>query len=151
MIALFDLDGTLADLTHRLHLIKKEKPEWDEFFSRCGLDRPNQWCADLMAALHASGYVIEIVSARPPGVEPHTRDWLKMHEIVYHRLNLIGDSKTPDHELKRAWLRSRADRRDIAFVVDDRQRVVDMWRDEGLVCLQCNAWDEYHKPGVFSG
>jgi hypothetical protein len=30
-------------------------------------------------------------------------------------------------------------------VVDDRQRVVDMWREEGLTCLQCYAWKEFKR------
>jgi hypothetical protein len=25
----------------------------------------------------------------------------------------------------------------VLFVVEDRNRVVEMWREEGLVCLQC--------------
>jgi len=29
------------------------------------------------------------------------------------------------------------DRKKILFVVEDRSRVVEMWRGEGLVCLQC--------------
>jgi hypothetical protein len=29
------------------------------------------------------------------------------------------------------------DRSKILFVVDDRRRIVEMWRSEGLVCLQC--------------
>jgi hypothetical protein len=30
---------------------------------------------------------------------------------------------------------------DIAFCIDDRQSVVDMWRSKGLVCLQCAKGD----------
>jgi hypothetical protein len=29
------------------------------------------------------------------------------------------------------------DKSKILFVVEDRNRVVEMWRSEGLVCLQC--------------
>jgi hypothetical protein len=29
------------------------------------------------------------------------------------------------------------DKRKVLFVVEDRNRVVEMWREEGLVCLQC--------------
>jgi hypothetical protein len=29
------------------------------------------------------------------------------------------------------------DKRKVLFVVEDRNRVVEMWRKEGLVCLQC--------------
>lgn len=29
------------------------------------------------------------------------------------------------------------DKYDVLFAIDDRSSVVDMWRDLGLVCLQC--------------
>ena len=32
MIYIFDTDGTLADLTHRLHFIQQFKPDWNAFF-----------------------------------------------------------------------------------------------------------------------
>ena len=51
-----------------------------------------------------------------------------------------GDN-TPDQELKRAWLHAYGKER-ILFTVDDRQKVVDMWREEGLTCLQCADWKE---------
>ena len=31
---------------------------------------------------------------------------------------------------------------EVGFIVDDRQRVVDMWREKGYNVLQCNAWKE---------
>ena len=54
-----------------------------------------------------------------------------------------GDS-TPDQDLKRDWLRGYGKER-ILFAVDDRQKVVDMWRAEGVVCLQCAAWQEFKR------
>ena len=52
---------------------------------------------------------------------------------------------TPDQDLKKKWLYSFGKDR-VLFVVDDRQRVVDMWRAEGITCLQCEAWPEYKRP-----
>ena len=51
------------------------------------------------------------------------------------------DKFTPDQDLKRTWL-NQFGKEDILFVVDDRQKVVDMWREEGLTCLQCADWEE---------
>jgi phosphoglycolate phosphatase-like HAD superfamily hydrolase len=138
-----DLDGTLANLDHRLPLIKKEKPEWESFFEQSVTDIPNQWCVDLLSALFNSGYTVEIVSGRP--FDDTTKNWLETHGIKYHALWLLGDRKTPDHILKMEWLRNQITKENIAFVIDDRQKVVDMWREEGLVCLQCNSWEEYKR------
>ena len=44
---------------------------------------------------------------------------------------------TPDEVLKRGWLESRPKILERVFlVIDDRQKVVDMWREMGLTCFQ---------------
>lgn len=30
-----DLDGTLANIDHRLHYIKQNKPDWNAFYGAC--------------------------------------------------------------------------------------------------------------------
>ena len=42
----------------------------------------------------------------------------------------------PDEVLKKDMLDKYLDINDIFMVVDDRQKVVDMWRSLGLICLQ---------------
>lgn len=144
-----DLDGTLANIDHRLHYIKREKPDWDGFFKACVDDKLNDWCAELITAMRNTFKTVLIVSARSKLVEVETKEWLDKifgpffsdYALVMLREN--GDT-TPDDDLKIKWLHSYGKER-ILFVVDDRQCVVDMWRSEGLVCLQCYAWPEW-KP-----
>ena len=48
-----------------------------------------------------------------------------------------GDMRfMPDEILKKKMLDKFVDIDDVLFVVDDRNKVVDMWRDLGLVVLQ---------------
>jgi hypothetical protein len=54
--------------------------------------------------------------------------------VSYHELRLRRDGS--DTVAKREML-DGLDRTQILFIVEDRSRVVDMWRAEGLVCLQC--------------
>lgn len=139
-----DLDGTLANVDHRTHFVRREKPDWDAFYSACDLDSVNEWCSELMGGLANRSYLIRIVSARRRTEEQKTRDWLKNNNIYFDRLELLRapDDYSPDIVLKKAWLDSYGKDR-ILFVVDDRQKVVDMWRAEGLICLQCYAWPEF--------
>jgi hypothetical protein len=52
------------------------------------------------------------------------------------------DNTTPDAELKEQWLDAAlTEGQTIEFVVDDRKRVVDMWRRRGIFCLQCAEGD----------
>lgn len=140
-----DLDGTIANLDHRLHLIAGDKPDWDEFYKLCDGDTVNEWAVDILGALFSCNRKVIIVSARRDTELTKTKLWLKKNNIVYDEIFLLrkdGDY-SPDTELKKKWLYAEQGRKeDIICVIDDRQKVVDMWRGEGLVCLQCYAWEE---------
>jgi hypothetical protein len=141
-----DIDGTLAGISHRLHYIRESPPNYDAFFATVEGDSLHEWCKQLIVAFYGR-YRIVLVSGRPHRTLEATKRWLAKHEVPYDELNLVrgdGDFR-PDQELKRKWLHGYGKER-ILFTVDDRQRVVNMWRDEGLVCLQCDAWAEPERP-----
>jgi FMN phosphatase YigB (HAD superfamily) len=148
-VVVFDLDGTLANIDHRVHLVRSKKPQWDKFYAQCVDDRVNEWCKEMMNSFHAQQYSVYIVSARPETYRKETEEWLYRKGVNYTKLVMVRPSRdyTGDADLKRAWLKEFG-KENILFVVDDRQRVVDMWRQEGVVCLQCYAWEEYkHAEG----
>lgn len=146
-----DLDGTLANIEHRTHLIRCDKPDWRSFYRSCVSDTPNEWCVSLVQSLCSYGFKVLIVSARSKEVEFETNAWLAKclgsNDRVkwdLHILREVGDY-TPDHILKKRWLSSYG-KDNILFAIDDRKRIVDMWRSEGLICLQCAEWEEYRRP-----
>ena len=52
-------------------------------------------------------------------------------------------SFTPDDKLKNDWLNTKfPDKDDVLCVFDDRDKVVDMWRRNGISCFQV-------APGTF--
>lgn len=140
---IFDLDGTLADISHRLHYIKRlpiSKQDWSDFFEACDKDVPIKTVTKVMHAHVAAGHNIWIVSGRSIQVKQKTIDWMVNHTGI-SSFNLImrdiGDH-TPDHDLKRGWLLDGPlpPKKNILCVYEDRKRVVDMWRKEGLTCFQ---------------
>lgn len=137
-----DLDGTLADLAHREHHVRGKKKNWPKFFEGMNLDPINVWCRELIVAMQTQGYRIAIVSGRPDSYASVIREWLKTHDVQYDALHLRreGDYRSDDI-VKREILHEHFKKEDILFVVDDRERVVKMWREEGLVCLQCAPGD----------
>ena len=147
-----DLDGTLANIDHRLRFIRgdKDKKDWNGFYGAVGQDTINEWCVELIRAFRLAGYSIVIVSARRQSCLEETKKWLLNNHIFLHQ-NFMGtfelfllrknNDYTPDVDLKRDWLH-KFGKDKILFVVDDRARVVNMWREEGLVCLQCADWEE---------
>ena len=140
-----DLDGTLADIEHRRRFITGPKKDWKAFHEACVDDPPNDWCVSLVKSLRAAGHPIELVSGRSQEVEAQTRDWLArvFGDLTGIRLVLLRGrgNMIKDTELKRQWLK-RFGKERVLMAVDDRKRVVDMWREEGVVCLQCDDWEE---------
>ena len=141
-IVIFDLDGTLADITQRRALatdIGTGKMDWDIFFDpkHIDLDVPNQQVIDMANMLHSQGYLIYIFSGRSDKTEDATIAWLDKHNVNYDILHMRpqGLLYKPDNDLKQGWLDTiKKDR--VAMVFDDRQQVVDMWRANGLTCFQ---------------
>lgn len=141
MIIIFDLDGTIADCEHRRPLVVAK--QWREFYAACGADKPVKGIVQLMHATRAVGHTNVVLSGRSDEVRNTTEDWMEDNEIPLHFLVMRKEGDyTPDDILKLAMLNTfLADRNltsaDVLFIVDDRKKVVDMWRREGYLCLQC--------------
>lgn len=150
---IFDLDGTLADCEHRRHLVngrsRGETPQWDEFYRRCVYDEPiipMVFTCKTMALAHN----IEIWSGRSLAVLNETTEWLDKY-LRFNgdmpawnelRMRPVGDT-TPDDQLKERWLKEHAaaGKEPIDLVFDDRKKVVDMWRRNGIMCAQVAPGD----------
>lgn len=141
---IFDLDGTLADASHRTHLLEGEKtPEiWNEFFSLCALDKPIPHVIAIFQALHLRAD-IWIWTGRSDVVMRQTEEWLDEHvwRCSRARRNLRmrpAHNHEPDHVLKKSWLDSMLieERQRLQAVFEDRSGVVRMWRDAGVPCYQ---------------
>lgn len=139
---IFDLDGTLADLGHRLHHIQKEKPDWDTFNKMCSYDEPKHDIITLLHVMANSGFRIAIFTGRMETVRTQTIDWLKQQHIHYDLLVMrkAGDHRS-DTVVKEEMLKNHLYIGDILFTVDDRDKVVQLWRDLGLTCLQVQKGD----------
>lgn len=134
---LCDLDGTLALNEHRQHFIEGANKDWDAFFLACDGDTPNHPIIALLWMIDP-GIDIHIVSGRSDIAKDMTKDWLRYHDVPYTSLIMReqGDF-TPDHVLKKQWIESEGwTPEDVFLVLDDRDKVVKMWRDEGFTCLQ---------------
>ena len=137
---IFDIDGTLADIEHRRHFVTGGRSHWAKFNALMGDDTPNAPVVSLYMALWQTGiYNIEIVTGRSEVYRAVTENWLVWNEIPFTRVTMRADKDNrPDHVVKEEILeRFRAEGLDIKFTVDDRQQVVDMWRRNGITCLQC--------------
>ena len=146
-IYIFDIDGTVALIDHRVHILdeKYDSDRWRRFYAACDQDLPNTPVIKTMERLKLCGAEILFFSGRSDEVRGKTVEWLAEHtsfmsfELTPAVLSMrqLGDY-TADDELKRSWLDGMLpeDRNRITAVFDDRDKVVKMWRDSGLCCFQ---------------
>ena len=92
-----------------------------------------------------AGYQTVIISGRDDLVALMTTEWLERHDVVFNSLamRLHGDFR-PDEiiKLEMAAATIGEDWKDrVLCVFDDRQKVVDMWRREGVTCFQVAPGD----------
>ena len=147
---IFDLDGTLALIEHRRHIIEdpsRDGSKWRRFYAACVDDLPNEPVIRVMESLRRFADVW-IFSGRSDEVRQQTEDWIERHTSFTHgglrdgalTMRQEGDY-TADDVLKKQWLDNMLvdDRQRLVAVFDDRDRVVKMWRDAGVPCFQVAA------------
>jgi hypothetical protein len=125
-----DVDGTLALNTHR------NPYDW----RAAGDDVPNLAAVTASQALatHPSIAAIIVISGREERARAVTAKWLKSKGVPYDLLLMRsnGDSR-PDEVVKEELFRRHIEPSyHVIGVLDDRDRVVRMWRRLGLACFQ---------------
>jgi len=136
-IVIFDIDGTLADVSERIHHVKKKPKNWNAFFQGMAQDKAIQSMVRLCNILYTSGIKILLCSGRNEEHWPQTVQWLAQQGVNYHELILRRDGDMRSDTVVKREMLAGIERSKILFVVEDRSRVFEMWRSEGLVCLQC--------------
>jgi FMN phosphatase YigB (HAD superfamily) len=142
-IILFDLDGTLADCSHRLHYIKGLDKNWDAFHLACINDAPIKHMIDLYKSISEHMFECWIVTGRSEMARKATEWWLGEQLIEPDRLIMRPEKDyTEDTILKIRWLEDGTIPKErVAFALEDRYRVVKAWRDAGIPCLQVTDGD----------
>lgn len=137
-----DLDGTLADMKHRLHFIKDKPKNWKAFETGISQDTVIESMRTLIQTLKQSHEIL-IVTGRSHRSFDATLQWLEDNDIPFSRIFMRDDNDyRADFLVKKDLLdKIREDGYDVLLAIDDRDRCVAMYRENGLVCLQCANGD----------
>ena len=132
-VAVFDIDGVLADVRHRLHHIESGRRDWDGFFASVSNDPAlAEGCQAALQAV-ASGLTLIYLTGRPERCRPDTLQWLGAHGLPEGELIMRRDSdRRPARVLKVEALRRIASRAQVAYLVDDDAEVVAAAADAGF-------------------
>jgi 3-deoxy-D-manno-octulosonate 8-phosphate phosphatase KdsC-like HAD superfamily phosphatase len=166
-IIICDLDGTIANVQHRLHYIKNPdgtmKPyaerDWNSFNAACGDDEPYMDNIEILQSLvlgmgdgcNVCGAIereFYFFSGRNESVRSETIEWLQRHvpitedrdwELYMRSENDFRPDTTVKYEM---MYELKIMPEDVLCILDDRQSVVDMWRENGFRVMQVDAWKE---------
>lgn len=152
MDIIFDIDGTVANLDHRLHLVKNDKPDWEKFHQLVGDDSVIEQMKamyDILTHDAFPAHRVLFASGRSETCRGDTEDWLERHGFAgYTKLymrpefdpNRPGKRDTrPDTEIKaEMYEQMKADGYDPKICFDDRLRVSRTWAELGVFCFCVN-------------
>ena len=160
---IFDVDGTLMNVEKRVSFAKKHKKDtdrvmdWDIFLDPMVMlefDTPNRDVIGVVKALYKSDYEedvsnnnyfnqIIITSARNERHRDVTIKQLEFAGIKYSAMYLRDDGDMrPDDIVKEELLgKIRADGYNPTVAFDDRNQVVNKWRELGINCYQVRSGD----------
>lgn len=138
---LVDVDGIIADGWHRQHFLQDGKKDWKNFFANAFQDTPIDGSVQLTQSIDPSTAVV-LLTARPHNLHEVTVDWVTEYgyrwDLLIMRARSDGGLRSP--EFKR---RSVNELRERGFLpqlaIDDDQRNIDMFREEGLNALYVHS------------
>ena len=140
-LAVFDVDGVLADVRHRLHHLESRPKNWDAFFAAAVHDPPLQEGIALCLE-SARDCEVVYVTGRPEHCRRDTLAWFREQGLPEGTLSMRGrGDRRPARMAKPQLLRQLARGRTVAVVVDDDEQVCDAYEHDGWRVLRATWMD----------
>lgn len=139
-VALIDVDGVIADGEHRQHFLRRERRDWQGFFRAATDDPPLLPGVTLLDLIDAQTLVV-LLTARPESIHDETVAWLAEYEIRWDLLIMRGRrDHGPSPEMKRLAVEElRYAGFEPVFAIDDDQRNITMYQEEGIPALYAHS------------
>jgi len=142
-LVIFDLDGVISDASRRQHFLSGERKDFRGFFM-AAVDDPPLAAGQALAASVADDHTVAILTARPFYVVDNTRSWLAANDVRHDLLILRPQRGEGVHsasadfkrrELRRLWDAGY----EVTVALDDDERIIDMYRSEGVFALYIHS------------
>ena len=137
-LAVFDIDGVLADVRHRLHHVERRPKDWDAFFA-AAIDDPPLEQGVALARASAEDCDVVYVTGRPERCRADTLAWFGRHGLPEGELSMRASrDRRPARLAKPGLLRRLAAGRTVAVVVDDDVQVCEAYEAAGYPVLRAD-------------
>lgn len=136
-----DIDGTLANSKQRHELATNSDGSinWDVLYDYDNViaDEPIKYIIDTIQTHKYLKYKIVLFTSRPERIREATEYWLNKYKIPFDALYMrsVEDHYIKDTELKLKMYNQFVDE-DVLFAIDDKQEMVDMWKEIGIPCYK---------------
>jgi hypothetical protein len=146
MLVVFDIDGTLANIEHRLDYVRSKPKNWKAFDAGIPNDKVNEPVANIFWSLLDTDNTIVLASGRNERSRQATEDWLFDNFLFgYEKLYMrkADDFRSDDivkQEILDQIIADYGRKPDMVF--DDRPRVVSMWRRNGIFVFDVYQGEE---------
>ncbi|HRK05135.1 MAG TPA: hypothetical protein PLW14_08580 [Chlorobiota bacterium] len=159
-IIICDIDGTIADHSHRKHYVEPKVPEggdegakkprknWVAFHAGVAMDAVHHDVRTILVLLSAAPDMRVIyVSGRMERSRADTYVWLRENDFPEGDLHMRAENDFRSDDVVKEEIVDRLglSPADVLCVLDDRDRVVAMWRRRGFRVLQVAGLDN-HRP-----
>ena len=145
---IFDVDGTLADVSSILHYVKgdrtteKFKKNFHKFHAESVNVPPHKEVVEMVWEAVDAGFDIIVVTARKEMWRAQTSIWLAIHGIPSDALFMRQDADNrKDYEVKKDILGHIEQFWDVAHAVDDNPNVIKLWQEHGIETTKIGDWD----------
>lgn len=148
MLLVLDIDGTLSNCTHRQH--HALGGDWDGFHSLMHLDGVHQHVLDVVWGLQqtkAPDITTILLTGRPEQYRSETLTWLADKAVMFEGDEFSELIMRPKEDYRRdvdlklqlltEWMANLGyESKSEVLILEDREAVVAMWRDNGFTCFQ---------------
>lgn len=123
MLVVFDIDGTLANIEHRLDYVRSKPKNWPAFEAGIPNDAVNAPVAEVFISIMAMKHTIILASGRNEGGRQATEDWLRKNSLnAYEKLYMRAADDFRSDDIVKDEI--------IDEIVADYGKLPDMWFDD---------------------
>ncbi|WP_020389972.1 HAD family acid phosphatase [Kribbella catacumbae] len=148
--AVLDIDATLSDTSQRIKFLERKPKDWDSFFAHAKDDAVLDEGLAVATTL-AADHEIVYLTGRPERLRRDTVKWFEDNGFPEGKLLMRGNNdRRPSATMKLARLRTLAQERRVAVLVDDDVRVCAAAEKAGYPVMRADwGLDPETQPALF--
>jgi len=142
---IFDVDGTLADVSSIRHYLKPDLhhgKDFDTFHAESVNVPPHSYVVNAAQVAHMLGHAVLVVTARKHMWRHHTAWWLAMHRVPSDMLMMRGNKdQRKDYEVKKDMLHTISQAYNVIHAWDDSPHIIRLWKENGIPTTVVPGWE----------